>query len=289
MLKSIKVYTPAKINLSLKVIQKLEDGYHEIETLFLAIGLCDILKIQLENQNKIFLQITDSSIPSDDTNLCHKAAKLFFKKNNRISGCKIFLEKRIPVSAGLGGGSSDAAATLLTLNQLCDFPLTIKELHEISFNLGADVPFFLKPGLAIGTGKGEILNYLNLDWDFWILLLFPDCKISTQWAYSNLKIGLTKEKKNIILKSLDWKYVQLNVFSEFFENDFESLVFSSYPNVGKLKQRLYDEGAIFASLSGTGSTVYGIFFTKKAAEIAQDKFKHDIKTIITKPIITHSV
>jgi len=288
-LKAIKLQTPAKINLSLKVLRKLDDGYHEIETLFLAIGLWDSLQIKLESHNQIRLKVNDSSIPNDEANLCYKAAKLYFEKFNGISGCNIILDKKIPFGAGLGGGSSDAAATLLGLNKLCHFPFKANELHEIAFELGADVPFFLKPGLVIGKGKGELLEYLNLDWNFWILLLCPDLKISTKWAFSNLKIGLTNEKKNIILKSLDWNDVQLNVFSEFFENDFESLVYSSYPKLGELKQRLYDVGAIFACLSGTGSTIYGIFPTKKAAEIAQEKFKNDIKTIIAKPIIAHNM
>ena len=288
MKKNLIKNAPAKINLSLRILDKLADGYHDIETVFLTVGLYDRLKIQLEDHHDIILQIYNSNIPSDETNLCFKAAKIFSDHYSEFSGCRISLSKKIPDGAGLGGGSSDAAATLLGLNELYGSPLDMSELSEIAIQLGADVPFFLRPGLAIGRGKGELLEYLNLDWNFWVLIVCPNFKISSCWAYSNCKIGLTKGEKNIILNSHILHSMQIDVFSKFFENAFESLVFPHFPELKELKSRFYAGGAVFASLSGSGSAVYGIFDTKRAAEVAAAKFNKKIKTFIVKPLSTHS-
>ncbi len=289
MRKIINLSAPAKINLSLRILGKLGDGYHEIETLFVAVGLFDKLKIQLQDHHNIILHIKDSNIPGDNTNLCFRAAELFSKHNKNFSGCDIYLSKVIPDGAGLGGGSSDAASTLLGLNELYGSPLDQDQLCKIAIQLGADVPFFLSPGLAIGRGKGEVLEYLKLKWNFWILIVCPSFKISTQWAYSNYKIGLTNVEKNIILNSHNLNDLQLDFFSKFFENDFESLVFSNYPELKELKQRIYEEGASFAGLSGSGSTVFGLFGTQREAEIAEAKFKEKIKTLVVKIFRTHSI
>lgn len=287
-MKSINIRTPAKLNLHLRVVGKYKHGYHEIETVFLPIQLWDELEIRKRNDGEIDLAIIDSDIPHDETNLCHKAAKLFAHSVDNFLGCSIQLKKNIPASAGLGGGSSDSAATLLGLNKLFEFPLRHNELFDLADQLGADVPFFLNPGLAIGKGKGELLEYLKYGWDLWILVVCPEFKISTRWAFSKYKIGLTKDKKNIILNSQFLNDVQVDVFYKFFKNDFESLVFSHYPELGKMKQRLYCEGAFFAGLSGTGSTVFGLFKDKKTAKLAEAVFKNEMETFIVKPINTHS-
>jgi 4-diphosphocytidyl-2-C-methyl-D-erythritol kinase len=286
--KSINIKTPAKINLHLRVLGKYQGSYHEIETVFLSIELWDELEIRPRNDRKIELEIINSDIPNDVTNLCYKAAVIFAKSVEHFPGCSIQLKKKIPVGAGLGGGSSDSAATLLGLNELFEFPLDQNELFGMAVQLGADVPFFLKPGLAIGRGKGELLEHVKYGWDLWILVVCPTFEISTHWAFSKYKIGLTKDKKNIILNSQFLRDAQVDAFSEFFENDFESLVFSHYPELGKIKQRLYYEGALFASLSGTGSTVYGLFKDKKTAKLAETVFKDGIETFVVKPVKIHS-
>ncbi len=153
MKKIITKSAPAKINLSLRILRKLADGYHEIETLFAAVGLFDKLKIQLENHHNINLHIKDSDIPADHTNLCCRAADLFSKQCRKFSGCDIYLSKVIPDGAGLGGGSSDAASTLLGLNELYGSPLDHGQLGKIAIQLGADVPFFFKPGPGNRQGK----------------------------------------------------------------------------------------------------------------------------------------
>ena len=285
--KSIYLKTPAKINLHLRILGKYENGFHEIETIFLPIELWDELEISLRNDSEIELEIVNSDIPNGETNLCYKAASYFAKMVESFSGCSIQLKKKIPVGAGLGGGSSDSAATLLCLNELFEFPLNQNEIFDLADQLGADVPFFLNSGLAIGRGKGELLEYIKCAWDLWILVVCPTFEISTRWAFSKYKIGLTKDKKNIILNSQFLRDVQVDVFYEFFENDFESLVFSHYPELGKMKQRLYCEGALFASLSGTGSTVYGLFKNKKTAKLAETVFRDKMETFVVKPINTH--
>jgi len=288
MKKSIKIKAPAKINLHLRIKGKYKNGYHEIETIFLPIALWDELEIKSRNDNKIVLEIVNSDIPNDETNLCYKAASIFAEYVKNFSGCSIQLKKKIPVGAGLGGGSSDCAAMLLGLNELFEFPLDQNDLCDMAVQLGADVPFFLNPGLAIGRGKGELLEQVKCGWNLWILIVCPMYKISTHWAFSKYKIGLTKDKKNIILNSQFLHDAQVDVFYEFFENDFESLVFSYYPELGKVKQRLYCEGALFASLSGTGSTVYGLFKDKKTAKLVETVFKDGMKTFVVKPINTHN-
>jgi 4-diphosphocytidyl-2-C-methyl-D-erythritol kinase len=279
--------TPAKINLHLRILGKYENGYHKIETVFLPIEIWDELEIKLRNDYKIELAILNSNIPNDETNLCYKAASIFAKSVKKFQGCSIQMKKKIPVGAGLGGGSSDSAATLLGLNELYESPLDQNELFSLAAQLGADVPFFLNPGLAIGRGKGELLEHIERAWDLWILVVCPTFEISTRWAFSKYKIGLTKDKKNIILNSQFLRDVQVDVFYEFFENEFESLVFSHYPELGKMKQRLYCEGASFASLSGTGSTVYGLFKDKKTAKLAETAFKDGNETFVVKPVNTH--
>lgn len=284
----VELRAPAKINLSLRVLGKYADGYHKIETLFLAVGLYDRVEIRRREDQNIRLQLEGSDLPGDESNLCYQAAHLFARHSRQFSGCSVRLWKRIPAGAGLGGGSSDAAATLLGLNQLFETRLPVIRLHQLAFQLGADVPFFLRPGVAIGRGKGQRLYYLDMNWDFWVVLVCPTYGISTRWAYNNLKIGLTNEKKNIILKSQNLRGIQLDVFYKFFTNNFEPLIYSRYPQLGEMKQRLYQQGAVFASLSGTGSTVFGIFRERKAAEKTATEFKNQVQTFIVKPLNTHS-
>ncbi|HDL18485.1 MAG TPA: 4-(cytidine 5'-diphospho)-2-C-methyl-D-erythritol kinase, partial [Bacteroidetes bacterium] len=244
--KIIDIKAPAKINLSLRVLNKRADGYHNIETVFLSIDVWDLLRIRLTTDRHISLKVENSTIPSDESNLCYQAAAMVSRAVKNFPGCEIVLQKKIPVGAGLGGGSSDAAAVLISLNELLGYPLGEKKIFNMAVKLGADVPFFLQHGAALGTGMGEKLQYFNVGWNFWILLLCPNFLISTSWAYSNLKMGLTNEEKNIILKGQIWQDIQVDVFYKVFENDFEQLVFFSYPELKKMKRKLYDCGAVFA-------------------------------------------
>jgi len=286
MTKTVQKYAPAKINLSLRILEKRVDGYHNIETLFLTIGLWDHLLLKKATDQQIRLKVVNSDIPADETNLCHQAAKIFAQDFSGFEGCHIILRKQIPDGAGLGGGSSDAAAALLGLNELYNKPFPLDRLTVMAAQLGADVPFFLKNGLAIGRGKGDNLDYINKKWDFSVLVLCPNYKISTCWAYSNYKIPLTNEEKNVILKSQFLYEIQIDDFFKVFANNFESLVFVHYPELKTLKQELYHRGAFFASLSGTGSAVYGLFRGDGEAESAKAFFDKTIHCFIANPIYT---
>ena len=282
MFRSIKCYPPAKINLSLRILFKRVDGYHEIETLLQTVNLTDSLEISLTNNHSIELNVFKSDIPSDESNLCFKAAELFSKEVKGFCGCKIELTKTIPDGAGLGGGSSDAASTLKSLNELFDYTLSNEKLFKLASTLGSDVPFFLREGTAVGNGRGDILTYVETTWNYPVLIVCPSFKISTSWAYQNLKIALTSQTNYNILLSLLSKGIKPTDFDKLFSNDFESLVFSKYPNLGELKKRLYQQGAFFAGLSGSGSSLFGLFFPSEQIQSLKSNFQDQFKVFLTK-------
>jgi len=280
--KSIKCHPPAKINLTLQVLNKRYDGYHEIETIFQTVDLTDSLEIFRNESGSIELSVFNSDIPSDESNLCYQAVEYFSKEVEDFQGCTIELTKTIPHGAGLGGGSSDAAYTLMSLNKLFNNQLSIEKLFELASQLGSDVPFFMKGGTAFGRGRGEILSFTETGWNFPVLIVCPSLKISTSWAYQNLKIALTSQTNYNILLSLLSKGIKPTDFDKLFSNDFESLVFSKYPNLGELKKRLYQQGAFFAGLSGSGSSLFGLFFPSEQVQSLKSNFQDQFKVFLTK-------
>ncbi len=171
----------------------------------------------------------------------------------------IRLYKRIPIAAGLGGGSSDAAAVLRGLSQLWHLDLSISDLHQLARSLGADVPFFLYGGTCIGTGIGDQIQPIDLPFDFQCILVYPNIEISSRWAFSNYNFSLTKTKKSIKLSHLFLNDVAISDLRRIIRNDLEEVVFPRYPLLKQIKRTLYDMGAFFASMSGSGSTIYGLF------------------------------
>lgn len=282
MLKSVTCNPPAKINLTLKILGKRKNGFHDIETILQTIGLSDSLKITRTEDQSIKLTILGSELPANESNLCFKAAELFSKEVEKFQGCSIILTKNIPHGAGLGGGSSDAAYTLTCLNQLYENSLTNENLFELASLLGSDVPFFLRGGTAIGMGRGEILSFTKTSWEYPVLVIFPNLRISTSWAYRNVKIALTSKPNYNILLSLSSESISPADFKTLFSNDFESLVFSKYPNLGELKERLYQQGAFYAGLSGSGSSLFGLFFSNEQAEKAKSSFQDSLSVFLTK-------
>ncbi len=275
---------PAKINLHLRILGRRDDGYHEIETVFQAIDFRDRLEIELIRENEVRIEVAGADLPRDDRNLCVRAARLFAEHCREFTGCQIRLKKNIPEGAGLGGGSSDAAATLLGLNRLFGNILDEGKLHSLARQLGADVPFFLKPGLAIGRGIGDQLEYVNTDWKYWVLLLLPTYKISTRWAYESAKLSLTSLEKNVILKGHILQEISPKDFKNIFVNDFEKIVFGNYPELRDLKASLLKMGAFFASMSGTGSTIYGLFENCETARRAAEHFRNITRTELVQPV-----
>lgn len=270
----------SKINLGLKVLNKRSDGLHNIVTIFQEVDFGD--KIQLV-KHKTGCQIKSDVdwIPVDNSNICHKAYSALCHELNQDFGVKISLEKRIPVGSGIGGGSANAATTLIGLNSLYNLGLNDKKLESIAVNIGADVPFFIRGGTQIGQETGGKLSPITKKLEAAILLVIPRLSISTEWAYSQLKNKLKSD--NSILRFVDLMRKDFLSF-KFFENDFEKIVIPAYPEIGSIKNKLLDSGAKFASLSGSGSTVFGIFDDNVFAKKAESYFRNSHLTILTRPI-----
>lgn len=256
----------AKINLALFITNKLPNGYHTLETIFAPINWFDTISFS----ESAFIEMTcsNSDLPVDENNLCIKAAKMLKEKYNVQNGIAIHLEKNIPFGAGLGGGSSNAAATLNYLNQYWELDLAKETLSEIALKLGADVPFFLKmKSLAFAEGIGERLTDLKHSFPFPIVTAFPEQPISTAWAYQLLNLNFprnapnTREALKNLIETGDIKLLN------HFENDFESIVLKNFPMVQSLKERLSKLGAIKTLMSGSGSAVFGIFENETSAKI----------------------
>lgn len=270
----------SKINLGLKVLNKRSDGLHNIVTIFQEVDFGD--KIQLV-KHKTGCQIKSDVdwIPIDNSNICHKAYSALCHELNQDFGVKISLEKRIPVGSGIGGGSANAATTLIGLNSLYNLGLNDKKLESIAVNIGADVPFFIRGGTQIGQETGGKLSPITKKLEAAVLLVIPRLSISTEWAYSQLKNKLKSD--NSILRFVDLMRKDFLSF-KFFENDFEKIVIPAYPEIGSIKNKLLDSGAKFASLSGSGSTVFGIFDDNVFAKKAESYFRNSHLTILTRPI-----
>lgn len=270
----------AKINIGLRILNKRTDGYHNLETVFTRINLFD--GIIFEESNDIVLKTNIRGLPSGKNNFCTQAATMLKEQCGVSKGVRIFLNKLIPLGSGLGGGSSDAAAVLSYLPKFWGIEVTKEKLNSIAINIGSDVPYFLEQGAAYATGRGEKLEYFKLDIPYWILLIYPNVSVSTAWAYQNLKMKSNKNDRS--LKDLIQDYIHLpNKLDEYIKNDFETLVFEKYPQVKKLKLSLFESGADFVQMSGSGSSVYAFYKDEHAAKTSELEFSKDYKAFLTQP------
>ncbi|MCF8382665.1 MAG: 4-(cytidine 5'-diphospho)-2-C-methyl-D-erythritol kinase [Chlorobium sp.] len=257
----------AKINLGLLITSRRADGYHTLETLFAPIDWYDT--ITFSESATLSMRCTDPLLPVDESNLCMRAAKALRESAGISAGVSITLDKRIPFGAGLGGGSSDAATVLRTLNELWNACASPSDLHSLAVGLGADVPYFLEmKGLAFARGIGDELEDLCLTLPFHIVTVFPEEHISTVWAYKHFYARFDRSVPD--LKLLVRRLCTAGERSGLgaFENDFQPAVFDHYPLVKKVKQDLLDQGGFFASLSGSGSAVFGFFDRREEAAAA---------------------
>ncbi len=246
---AMQVLAPAKINLSLKILGRRNDGFHEIETLISPISLAD--KIDIERQSRwIDFMCDDRSVPPGDENLVVRAAKLFFEKTKVTAGVGIKLQKQIPHGAGLGGGSSDAASTLIALNQLFETKLSREEMAKLGSTIGSDIAFFLFESPAVCKGRGEIVEPTKLKKKLSILLLKPAFSVSSAWAYSRWQDS--REIPRI-------SYQPQNFDGQSFVNDLERPVFEKFIFLAQLKTWLLKQAEVGAALmSGSGSTVFAV-------------------------------
>ena len=268
-----------KVNLGLRILRKRPDGYHDLDTVFQELDWGDI--VHFEPSDKFSFSMNGLSFDDGGNNICLHAERLFSEATGRSLSIKITLEKKVPPGSGIGGGSADGAAVLKGLNQIAGFPLSNQRLQELALQLGADVPFFIEGGLQHGRGVGEKLEKLELGFEGIILLIIPSIHVSTKQAFEALKIPLTPPKSPFTFGRL----IDKATLVRFFDNEFESVVFHMHPEIGTLKSELLKQGAFFASLSGSGSTVYGIFDSPELAKAAQSFFINRYHTQITLPQI----
>ncbi|MCK4857377.1 MAG: 4-(cytidine 5'-diphospho)-2-C-methyl-D-erythritol kinase [candidate division Zixibacteria bacterium] len=254
---SITLKAPAKINLFLKVLGKRPDGYHDIYSLLQTVNLCDTLRLSRRDAG-IKIESDSASIPVDESNLVAKAFSLLQKETGFSGGIHCKLKKEIPVGAGLGGGSSDAAAALKGINQLLGLGLVVERLAAIGANIGSDIPFFFSSGQAIISGRGEDVLTINLPTGYEIILIVPDFAISTAWAYSQLRFPLTRHSAPptfYLAESVPDLFESLKKIG----NDFQSIVADNFPEVGTCTGNLWQAGAKHVALTGSGSAFYGLF------------------------------
>ena len=285
----MKILSPAKINLFLHVRGKRPDGYHELFSLMCCITLFDEISLQIGTGDSIQIQCSHPGVPSDATNLAHRAASLFRQKLESAQGIDIRLTKNIPVAAGLGGGSGNAASVLLALNTLYDRPFSHAQLMEMGLTLGADVPFFIFQKPAIVTGIGEKLDGFEGALPYHFLLLYPEFKVSTAEIYQNLNLALTKDEKKPTSTHLKLKLTRFEP-ARHLSNDLERVTAQKYPEIGMLKEKLLNLGAIGALMSGSGPTVFGLFDDPATAKSAKqtlscDEEIKDMLLFLAEPIL----
>lgn len=269
------VKAPAKINIGLNIVNKRDDGYHDLETLFYPIEkLFDVLTI--EENNSLEIISNSEELTNVEDNLIFKAVKLLENITREKINVKIILEKNIPIGGGLGGGSSDAAATLKGVNKLLELNLPTEELKTLALKLGSDVPFFIEGKPAFGFSRGEILEETGLQLNAPILLVNPSLHISTAKAFSAISPKQPEERiKEIISGNPEPKSWQNKI-----TNDFEPWAFSEFPVLKEIKEALYAGGADFALMSGTGATLYGIFPDEEKALRTNELLKKKFLTVI---------
>ncbi len=280
-MKIIKEKAFAKINLGLEVLYKRIDGYHEINTVLTAVNLFD--GVTLERSDKLRLNCVPDIGVKEKDNIAWKAAACFLEAiGAEGDGFTITIEKRIPAGAGLGGGSSDAAAVLRALARFYPAKADSQLLYKLAYRLGSDVPFFLYGSRALAKGRGEILTAAEFDFPYWVVLIYPNLPVSTAWAYGSLMKNTEPKKYKNLVKIINKGFTDYPYLNSKLKNDFENTVFKKYPQLKAIKQRLIAGGAFFALLSGSGSTVYGLFDRKELAVQASRHFG-EFTAILCKP------
>jgi 4-diphosphocytidyl-2-C-methyl-D-erythritol kinase len=271
--------SPCKVNLLLNILGKRADGFHELETVMLPVAWHDTLRFERLPRPGVVLTCSHPAVPVNSTNLVHRAATSFLRTAAIREGVKIHLEKKIPIAAGLGGGSGNAAATLLALNELFGSPIPVERLSPLAADLGSDVPFFLQPLPALGSGRGEIITPLQpfpaLRGAF-ILLIHPGFGVPTAWAYHALarfpeasagRPGCAMELISLL------KNTSLQAGGKAFYNSLEAPVLHKYPVLKLYQEFILEHGAAAALMSGSGSTTFALFSDKSAAEAVIDPFR----------------
>ncbi len=264
----IVVKSPAKINIGLNVINKRDDGFHNIETIFYPLNLFD--EIEIIQSKKFTFKSNDSNLNKDKSNLIIRAKKLLEEKLNIQLSIEIYLNKNIPIGAGLGGGSSNAAATMIALTKLFNLQIDTKHLFRLALQLGSDVPFFLNPVTSFAESRGEVLVPINLKLKKYLVIVNPGIHISTKWAFGLITPIQPKISLQVPIRKSP---VEIGELMSIASNDFEKIVFNHFPEIREIKDKMLEFNAVFSMMTGTGSTVWGIFDDEEAANKTELYFK----------------
>ncbi|MBC7765377.1 MAG: 4-(cytidine 5'-diphospho)-2-C-methyl-D-erythritol kinase [Hyphomonadaceae bacterium] len=274
----MEIKARAKINLTLDVLSKRADGYHEVEMIMQMVDLYDTIQLE-KAESGITLSTNLPYLPNDSGNIAYKAAQLFFEKTGIMPGVSIHIQKQIPVAAGLAGGSSNAAAILIALNELYEASLTTQQLKEMGKTLGADVPYCIVGGTALAQGIGERLTILDNAPSMFVLLAKPPISVSTAWAYGQVNVDeiTVHPDTNRVIQAIEQgnlKEIANNMY-----NILEPITAKRHPIIKRIKQIMLDGGALGAMMSGSGPTVFGLYQNAYDAEQAKDKLALLVKDV----------
>lgn len=270
---SIQIKARAKINLTLDVLGRRENGYHDVEMIMQQIGMYDLVTVTLTESGAITLACSDAFLPLDEKNLAYRAAKVMMDRFGLSCGFDIHIEKNIPIAAGLAGGSTDAAAVIKAINTLCGLDLSIEAMQEIGFTLGADVPFCFLEGCAIARGLGEVLTPIRGFEHAWMVLVKPSFGVSTKDVYTNLKLDgiMSHPDTKRMVQALE-RQTRHEILSGLC-NVLETVTLEMHPKVNDIKALLTSFGAEGVLMSGSGPTVFGIYGSYERAKTAHKKLK----------------
>lgn len=268
----VRAVTRAKVNLSLEVIRRRQDGFHEIETIFQSVDLADRLDIDLNNRGSVEISCTVPGIPTDETNLCHRAVVAMRPHAGGSLGAHIHIQKNIPAGSGMGGGSANAAGVLLAINQVLKLKLPENRLISVAERLGSDIPFMLYGGTMLGRGKGENLTRLAEMKGGFFTIVVPNVSISTAWVYENYRFALTKHRQRINLKSVNAVLARFPAVTASFRNALEDVVCPAYPVVSGILDELLSTRPCFASMTGSGSALYAVYDSEARARETAERF-----------------
>lgn len=259
----------AKINLGLDVVRKREDGYHEVRMIMQNIGIYDELDMTITEAPGILLETNREDLPTDEGNLVYRAAKLLMDEFQVAKGVRISLKKQIPVAAGMAGGSSDAAAAMIGVNELFGLGLTQQELMDRAVKIGADVPYCIMGGTALAEGIGEVLSKLPPMPDCMILIAKPPIDVPAKFVYGNLRANELEPHPDIDAMIQDLQGKNLEHMCQIMGNVLETVTIPAYPVIDEIKKLMIESGAVGAMMSGSGPTVFGIFTDQESAKRAE--------------------
>lgn len=277
---SFLIKSPAKVNIGLNIIRKRDDGFHDLETIFYPINLFD--EISFRKSEEFSFKSNDDNLNKEKSNLIIKAKELLEDQLSIKLNVNILLNKSVPIGAGLGGGSSNAASTLIALNDIFNLNVEIKTLLKFALQLGSDVPYFINPVPSFAESRGEVLYSINFKLNKYLLIVNPGINVATKWAFGLIKPNRPK----VSLKSfVDKSEITIDDIMKTASNDFEKVVFEHFSEIKEIKEKMINFGAVYSMMTGTGSTVWGMFDDEQAAYQTEFYFKSkNYFTFIQEPI-----